>query len=306
LRVEVGPGINVIADLATRIKISPSLPKDLYSLSREQAVAVVLFGRALEYGLGSSRIALWGSLIRIARSKGIRVEAFLEEGPRNAWSLLEKAGAPRVPDHSLRSRLLYDIAFKVSRIYDGSFYSIIVSSRGMLTPAKFGLISRLEDFVAYRCPSAGKALKAAMDLYVLGIFPAYDAWNAGVPIDSSMVGLSLRSCAILVDDETLELIAAGIPLDTTRDAILRLATSLALNEVSRISSISPFNLYPRLKALEELCRPGSPELEGECTVRCKELGLCGDSGCMISECCSSYKPLLRIPNPKPPEGAWWD
>jgi hypothetical protein len=306
MKIETGPGVSLLARLLRRVQAEHSLPQELVSLPREDATAVVVITRALGYQLGPGIAGLWGALTRLAASGGLSARAFLEAGPSKAWEVLESSGAPRVGDPHVRSRLLYDIAYKVDRLYSSSFYSIVVESKGLLFHRGSGFVERLEDLTAYRSPARSKPLRAALDLFLLGIFPVHDAWNARVPVDSGLVGLALRSCAVMVDEELLETIASGVPLEAEVDAALRWATLKAFDEASSTAGLNSFEAYPRLKALERLCSPSSPELSGECTEACRASGLCEESRCLVEECCASVKPLLRVPPPRPPLGAWWD
>jgi len=305
MRIEKGPGIGVISRLLKKVEASPVLPQ-LGDLSREDAVAVVVLARAVGYGLGAGIAGVWGSLARLAGEGRLSTRLFLDAGPRRAWEVLEEAGAPRMGDPHIRSRLLYDVAYKVDRLYSASFYNIVVESRGMLLFRGEGFVERLEDFAAYRAPARSKAYRAALDLHLIGVLPVHDLWNARVPVDAGLVSFAIRSCALIVDDELLEYIAAGLPLDRETDSLLRWATAIVLDEASSRARLNPFQAYHKLKALEEACSPSSPALAGECTRECRLLGLCMDSRCLLEECCASSLPAVRVPPPKPPAESWWD
>ncbi len=305
MRVEKGPGVSVLSTLLKRVQATPA-PPQLGGLPREDAVAVVVLARAVGYGLGAGVAGVWGSLARLAGEGRLSTRLFLEAGPRRAWSVLEEAGAPRVGDPHVRSRLLYDIAYKVDRLYSASFYNIVVESRGLLLSRGEGFVERLEDFAAYRAPARSKSYRAALDLHLLGILPVHDLWNARVPVDAGLVALAIRSCALTVDDELLEYIAAGLSLDRETDSLLRWATAIVLDEASSGAGLNPFQAYHKMKALGEACSPSSPALSGECTRECKLLGLCVDSRCLLEECCASSLPAVRVPPPRPPLESWWD
>ncbi len=304
--VNIGVSFDFLVRVLNIVRADLRVPQGIEKLPREQVVAVIIIGRGLEYGLGTGKAALWGSLIRLARQGDLAPSLFIDEGPSGAWRVLEEAGAPRTSDYSRRSRFLYDISFKTSKLYNGSFYSIITRSRGFLRRNSEGLIDRLEDFRVYRTPVHEKALRAALDLWKLGIFPLYDPWNTSIPVDSKLVGLAIRSCLIDIDSEILESIAARVPLDPWLDRTLRSFTMYAYDEVSRKSGLNPFHLYPRLEALSELCRPGTPEIRGECTRECMKLGLCDEKGCILRECCLASNPLVGVGDPQPPHKSFWD
>ena len=263
---------------------SPS-PAPVTDLSREDIVRYAVVAHAIDYGLGSKRQRLHSIILEHARSGGLTALELSNIKREKLGDDIFRSAGIRVPDVDRRVMLLRDIGIKVSRIYGGEFYRLVVESRGQLVYKGYGFLELAEDFKAYRSPARSKPLRLAMELYSLGVLPSHDLWNADVVVDSSMLGLAIRSGVLELDGEMLERISAGVPLDPREDVVLRTTTAYAFRAASIEAGLDPFSATRVLRYIyERYCSPHE----------------------MAEECLASERPLLRVRDPLPPAGAWWD
>ncbi len=271
--------------MAMHYPVHGSLSPPVTDLSREDIVRYMVVAHAIDYGLGSKQRHLHSIILEHVRSGGLTA---LELSNINRDKLRDdifRGAGIRVPDIDRRVILLRDIGIKVSRIYDGEFYRLVVESHGQLVYKGYGFLELAEDFKAYRSPARSKPLRLAMELYTLGVLPSHDLWNADVVVDSRMLGLAIRSGVLELDRETLERISAGVPLDPREDAVLRSMTAHAFRAASIEAGLDPFNATRVLHYIyERYCGPHEA----------------------AEECLASERPLLKVRDPLPPTGAWWD
>lgn len=263
----------------------PSLPA---STTREEAAAYLILLYAVDYGLeADDRRRLSAALWDLVVEGGGRPSELAGINGARLSTIAGRSGV-RLPDPELRAMLLRDIAIKVRELYSGSYYAIVVESHGMLRHKNGGFLDRIQDFQAYRTPALSKAYRLASRMYRLGILPAHDLWNAGVSVDSALMGLAVRYGLVGVDVDLLERIAAGIPLDPWTDRVLREYVYAAYRMVSLEAGLDPFTLDEALRVIyERYCRYDLVKLDEK-------------------PCAGRWTPKLWVRDPHPPRGSWWD
>ncbi len=283
----VDPGrVGVLAGAVRRVEAgAPAWVRSASLLPREEATRFLTVLYGVGYGLGRGFRVFADELARLAREDpGVLDARELSRAGRGWFAWARRAGVSlsRVDE---RVVLLRDIGRKIEALYGGEFYGLVVESRGLAGGPR-GFLERAADMAAFRSPARVKALKLASALLLAGVLPVHDAWSLGVPPDSRMVGLAVRTGLLRLTGDVLELVAAGVPLPGGVDASLRWLALEAYGMVSRGSGLGPVGLWLALEALYPACSPG---------------GGWGEEWCLASS-----EPLLRVRDPVPPEGAWWD
>ncbi len=250
-------------------------------------------GADLLYRLGSKKLAEDPEFFTADRLSKISKEDIL------GWlSISYKNRIARPPDPEVRVQLLRDLGQKLSLLYDGSAYKLIVESKGYLKEKYAeGFIDRLKIFKAFQDPVEKKAYLLAKFLERRGVLRVNDPQHKEVPVDNHLVRIALRLGLIKVDKETLEKIAAGINFSWEDDILLRLTTREAYRLVSLRASVDPFILDDFLWAFgRKCCKREAPVCRKACSEACKRIGGCSEEGCILRKACSAYtNPLLMVP-----------
>lgn len=297
LRLEVSRGaVEKLSNLVSSMRGEDMVEQGFeipVSSTREEATRYYFILYAIDYGISpGGRRLLEGALWRILEEGRLDNHTLsgINGGALN--SLLKPYGV-RLPKPEDRAMLLRDLSRKIKSLYNGSYYAVVVESHGQLKYKGGGFIDRLLDFYAYRSPANSKAYRLARKLYMLGVLPAHDLWNAGVSVDSRLTGLALRYGLVRVDEGLLERIALGTPLDPESDRVLRELVFTAYRMLAVEAGVDPFTLDGLLRRIYELycdyssIRPGSSMVEA---YGCEGL----------------RDPHLWVRDPVPPPGAWWD
>lgn len=263
------------------------------STTREEAAMFYTILYSIDYGVGlEEKKRLANALWSILEERGFNHDFLLGLDGNGLNTLLKEYGV-KMPRPELRAMLLRDLSRKVEKLYNGSYYAVVVESHGQLRYKNGGFLDRLQDFYAYRSPAYSKAYRLAIQLYRVGALPAHDLWNAGVSVDSALVGLAVRYGLVRISDSLLERIALGTPLDPETDRVLREYVFITYRLVAQEAGVDPFTLDGLLRIIyNRYCnyRSGQPgELAGE------------DIGCM-----GLRNPRLWVRDPLPPRDSWWD
>ena len=199
------------------------------------------------------------------------------------------------PDPEVRAALLRDIGSKLLALYGGSALRLLEESGGWLRrhpePGR-GLLDHLRVFIAYNDPVEKKSHLLAKFLERRGLFRARDVWHKHVPVDNHVVRLSLRMGLVKPLEGFQSLFEAwsqGVVGDET-DVYIRMVVRRAWDLVARRAGIDPYVLDDLLWSGGRACcsRERMVCING-CTDKCKELGFCGETGCVFNEVCVAWR-----------------
>ncbi len=212
----------------------------------------------------------------------------------------------RPPDPRVRAALLRDLGDKLSRIYSGSAYRIIVESGGMLRKGVGeGFIDRVKVFTAYQDPVEKKPFLLAKFLERRGVLPIYDGYNKEVPVDNHLARIAVRLGIIWVDEELLEKIAGGVEFAPEEDIMLRYAARMAYKTASASGGVDPFIMDDFLWQFgRKCCTREDPVCRSGCREPCRRIGGC-DTECVFRSICMAASNPLYMVNEHKFISTWW-
>ncbi|MCE4624802.1 MAG: hypothetical protein F7C35_02925 [Desulfurococcales archaeon] len=218
-----------------------------------------------------------------------------------------EGGIAKPPDPHVRASLLRDLGIKLSKLFDGLAYKIIVESGGFLRKGVGkGFIDLLKVFTAYQDPVEKKPFLLAKFLERRGVLPIADPQNKEVPVDNHLARIAVRTGIVRVDGELLEKIAAGIPFTPEEDVIVRYAARIAYKVASAAGGVDPFVMDDLLWQFgRKCCTRDAPTCKAGCSEGCRRIGGCAGDSCIFAPICRAVREPLYMVSEHRFIDTWW-
>lgn len=171
-------------------------------------------------------------------------------------------------DLSSRVQILREVANKILKDYNGSFYNLIDVSSNYLYHNGSGFIERLSKFRGFNDPVEYKSLLLAKILFRRGFLSLNDIDHFHVPVDSRILIFSLRFGLIYLDDAFMNKFLSGL-ITLSEDYALRIRIREGLDFTSKISKKDSMLLHDFLDMFTfHCCKLSHPKCVYKCDVKC--------------------------------------
>ncbi|MEM0085215.1 MAG: hypothetical protein QW743_07700 [Candidatus Methanomethylicia archaeon] len=209
---------------------------------------------------------------------------------------------------NLRVQILREVANKILKDYNGSFYNLIDASSNYLYCNGSGFIERLSKFRGFNDPVEYKSLLLAKILFRRGFLSLNDIDNFHVPVESKILVFSLRFGLIYLDDEFMDRFLSGL-ITLSEDYALRIRIREGLDFTSKISKKDSMLLHDFLDMFTSYCCKFShPKCVYKCDEKCSlSLFFKCDSNCLLRGLCRFCGTDLvnRIHKPAIPDSIYY-